>query len=109
MKLNKPTTVFAAVAVALQIATAVASPASADSANDEQFLQALKGKGISMGDNKALSLAHTTCSGLKSGGTINAALKHVAQATGLNTADSTTFASYAIFVYCRQYMPKQGR
>ena len=108
MKLNKSATVFAALAVALQLATAVAAPASADSASDEQFLQALKVKGIDIGDGKAVSLAHSTCSSLKQGGTFNSALKHVAESSGLPGSEASTFTSYSIYVYCRNYMPKKN-
>jgi len=107
MKVNKSATVFAALAVAFQLATVAATPASADSAADQQFLQALKVKGIDIGDGKAVSLAHSTCSSLKQGSTVNAALKHVAQSSGLAGSDASTFTSYAIYAYCRNYMPKR--
>jgi len=98
----------AAAALCVPLAIGLAGPASADSATDEQFLQALKAKGIKMSDGKALSLAHSTCTGLQQGGTVDAALKHVKQGSGLNATDATAFAGYAVYSYCRQYMPKSS-
>lgn len=119
MKLTQTvTTITAAVAMAL----GVAAPALADTGSnsgssssggagattDQQFLQALKTKGIHMTDSAALSLAHSTCAGLAQGGDINAALMHVKSSASLSDNDAMTFGGYAVYAYCRQYMPKKG-
>jgi hypothetical protein len=118
MKLTQTvTTITAAVAMAIGLA----APALADTGNnsgssssgggattDQQFLQALKNKGIHMTDSAALSLAHSTCAGLAQGGDVNAALMHVKSSSSLSDSDAMTFGGYAVYAYCRQYMPKKG-
>ena len=114
MKFTKTLTATAAIAMAI----GMAAPATADSGSssgssssssdtDQAFLQALKSKGIHMTDKSAVSLAHSTCAGLQQGGNINGALVHVKNVSKLSDKDATTFGGFAIYAYCRQYMPKQ--
>jgi hypothetical protein len=125
MKFTKSVTMIAAVAMAISLA----APAFADSGSstsgssssggsgsssgggsgiDQQFLQALNSKGIHMTSSDALSLAHSTCAGLQQGGNVNAALAHIKSNSKLSDSDAMTFGGFAIYAYCRQYMPKKG-
>lgn len=109
-------------AAALAVAVGMAGPAFADSGSgssgggssaqsdtDQMFLQALNKKGIHMTARDALSLAHATCSTLRQGGTVNGALMHVKNNSKLSANDSVAFGDYAIYAYCREYMPKKGQ
>lgn len=120
MKFTKSMTAAAALALAI----GVAGPAFADSGTgsggnssgssraaattDQQFVKAIKGKGIHMADRQAVNLAHSTCAGLKEGGTVNDALTHIKQGSTLSDKDAMTFGGLALYTYCRQYMPKNG-
>lgn len=75
---------------------------------DQQFLQAIKGKGIHMADRQAISLAHSTCAGLKGGGTVNDALMNIKKGSTLTDKDAMTFGGMAVYTYCRQYLPKNN-
>lgn len=124
MKFTKSMTAAAALALAI----GMAAPAFADSGTgtgtgssssggshssgaptiDQQFLQGIKSKGIHMADRQAVSLAHSTCSVLKNGGTVNDALANIKKGSTLSDKDAMTFGGIALYAYCRQYMPKNG-
>lgn len=93
-------------AVSSVAAIAMAMPAHADDQVDPVFLQAVHDKGILMPDNTALTLAHGTCSAMRSGG-VNAALAYLKKNAGnLTNDDAVKFGGLAIYAYCRQFAPK---
>ena len=106
--LKKFTVAVPAAAIAVAMAIGVATPAVADPANstDQQFLQAVKTKGVHIADSTALRLAKSTCLVLQQGGSIEDALAHIKSGSNLSDKDAMTFGSYAVYSYCRQYLPK---
>lgn len=106
--LKKCSVAVSAAAVAVAMAIGMASPAFADPANstDQQFLQAVKTKGVHIADSTALRLAKSTCLVLQQGGTLEDALAHIKSGSNLSDKDAMTFGGYAVYSYCRQYLPK---
>jgi hypothetical protein len=112
MKRTRMVTGFTAAVAAAALATGLAAPVFADSGTgsdtDQTFLQALNSKGIHMTDRDALNLAHSTCAGLQQGGNINGALMHIKNNSNLSNNDAVTFGGFAIYSYCRGFMPKKN-
>ena len=102
----RKTHLLAAVVIAFGTATALATPASADDQQDQQFLKALQDKGVSVkSDQWALDLAHSTCDLLNKGGTVNDALKMLTKKTNWSVPKATDFGGYAVYVYCKDKLP----
>jgi Protein of unknown function (DUF732) len=102
----RKTHLLAAVVIALGTATALAAPASADGQLDQQFLQALQQKGVTVqSDQWALDLAHSTCDVLNNGGTVNDALKMLVKKTKWSVQKSTDFGGLAVYAYCKDKLP----
>jgi hypothetical protein len=100
---------WAAVAIAVGTATALATPASADDQLDQAFLSVLKEKGVTVkSDQDALDLAHSTCDLLNSGGSINDALKMIITKTKWSTQKSADFGGLAVYAYCKDKLPAAG-
>lgn len=85
------------------------SGSSGQSDTDQMFMQALNKKGIHMTARDALSLAHATCSTLRQGSSFSGALVHVKNNSKLSSNDAVVFGDYAVYAYCREYMPKKGQ
>jgi hypothetical protein len=97
---------FAVTAIAVSTAMTLAAPASADDQLDQQFLNGIKDKGVTVkSDQWALDLAHSTCDLLNNGGSVNDALKMLTKTTKWSIQKSTDFGGLAVYAYCRDKLP----
>jgi hypothetical protein len=102
----RKTHLLAAVVIALDTATALPAPASADDQLDQQFLEALQQRGVAVkSDQWAIDLAHSTCDLLNKGGTVNDALKMLTSKTKWSVKKSTDFGGLAVYAYCKDKLP----
>ncbi|HEX2283694.1 MAG TPA: DUF732 domain-containing protein [Mycobacterium sp.] len=100
---------LAAGVIAIGTATALAAPAFADEELDEQFLAALKDKGVPIeSDEQALALAQATCDSLDKGAEPVAALRDIQTQTGWSDDDAMDFGSIAVYAYCKDELPESG-
>jgi hypothetical protein len=82
-------------------------PASAQTAVDQAFLQAVRDKGVPIAsDAQALDLAHSTCGVLSNGGSAADALSKIASATHWSSDQAANFGSLAVVAYCKDKMPQ---
>lgn len=96
-----------AAVIAVGAATALAAPAFADEETEQQFLAALRDKGVPIeSDEQALELANATCDALNRGGEPVAALRHIQMETGWSDDDALNFGSMAVYAFCRDKMPQ---
>jgi Protein of unknown function (DUF732) len=99
---------LAAAVVAVGSATVLAAPAYADDQLDQQFLQALRDRGVSVkSDGYALDLAHSTCDLLNNGGSVEQALRKIKTATKWSDQKAVDFGGMAVYAYCRDKLPQQ--
>jgi hypothetical protein len=97
---------FAAIAVAIGTASALAAPASADDQLDQAFLKALQQKGVSVkSDQYAIDLAQSTCDVLNHGGTVNDALNMLTKKTKWSVQKAADFGGLAVYAYCKDKLP----
>jgi Protein of unknown function (DUF732) len=101
----RTTRFLASAAVAVGAATIFAATASAQTAVDQAFLNAVRDKGVPISsDAQALDLAHSTCGVLSNGGSASDALSKIASATNWSTDQASTFGSMAVVAYCKDLM-----
>jgi hypothetical protein len=103
--------VFAAVAAAVSISIAPAAhsdPGNVSSQNDDAFITAITGDGISMGRSDAIIDAHAVCMFLmpSNGGSMWDAIKQVKQMhPSWDTTQATHFVDRSIQNYCPDRAP----
>jgi len=98
---------LAAAVVVVGTATVLAGPAHADDQLDQQFLQTLRDKGITVkSDAFALDLAHSTCTVLNGGGSVEQALRKIKSETKWSDKKSVDFGGLAAYAYCPDKLPK---
>jgi hypothetical protein len=108
--------VVAAMLIAAGAATAWAVPAVAepdpskqnDKQIDELFIQAVRDKRLPITSKaEAIDLAHSTCNVLGRGGSVDAALQHIKNATEWTKVDDLgTFGGLAVQAYCPGSAPR---
>jgi hypothetical protein len=101
----RTTRLLASVVAVVGAATAVAAPSGAQTAVDQQFLGAVRDKGVPIeSDAQALDLAHSTCGVLNNGGSGVDALTKITKATHWSQQQVTDFGGLAVVAYCNDKM-----
>jgi Protein of unknown function (DUF732) len=99
--------VLAAAVVTVGTTIVLAGPAYADDQLDQQFLQTLRDKGISVkSDAFALDLAHSTCTLLNGGGSVEQALRKIKTQTKWSDKKSVDFGGLAAYAFCPDKLPQ---
>ncbi len=72
-----------------------------DSRIDDVFTKAVRNEGLRITAKDAIDLAHSTCDVLARGGDVDAALRHIRNATEWKSGDDISkLASLAVQAYC---------